>query len=161
LDVSAWIWGIAGGVLGLLLLLALERLGLAWSRLRLRRDARLFVRDRAAWERRHAAESPTWIRACVDPGGFRVEASPPGMAPWAASGAWSDIERVCVARAGLEGEDELHVFCSGRSGSIVMPLAADGVMDLLEVLVARGLFPRERLVPAVAGPGPKLTCHPE
>ena len=158
---SAWLWGVVVATVVLALIVVLERLGIARARRRIRDDARLFVEDRAEWERRHSLRRPAWIRVSVDPEGFRVEASPPGKPYWAVDVAWPEVVRVCVVRAGLEGDDGLYVFRAGQEESIALPLATDGAMDLLEALTSRGLFPRDKLLAALTGPSPGMTCHPQ
>jgi hypothetical protein len=67
--------------------------------------------------------------------------------------------RVCLEVEEFTGTDGLYVFTRTRPESYAIPMGAAGALDLLQALIARGLFDGELAMEA-AGAESGLFCWP-
>ncbi|GMV43522.1 MAG: hypothetical protein AMXMBFR64_52380 [Myxococcales bacterium] len=99
-----------------------------------------------------------WFRVTCDEEEVRADVAPPGGVAWSRAIRWGSVERVCFEAGGLWESDTWYLFERGEPHSLMIPSGAPGTGELLDALMARGLFPAELAIRAATGEG--LTCWP-
>jgi hypothetical protein len=100
-----------------------------------------------------------WYKVTWDDAAVRLDAAPPGRAPWKASFAWSSVTRVCFKAEGPLASDGIYIFTSARPESFPIPMEASGGAALWDEILRRGLFDAELAIKAAAAPE-GLFCWP-
>ena len=99
-----------------------------------------------------------WFRVSFDEDQVTLDVAPPGGRAWRQSFAWSSVIRVCF-KPEVEISDGIYVFTRERPESYAIPVEAAGGAQLLDELIARGLFGAEVAVEA-ASATEGLFCWP-
>jgi len=86
---------------------------------------------------------------------------PPGGVAWKDHFEWNDIIRVCFQTGDLYSSDELYIFETGRKESYLIPMEADGGLELWGEIIDRGFFDAELAIKIATVSEQGLYCWPE
>jgi hypothetical protein len=81
-----------------------------------------------------------WFHVHFDETKVYLDVRPPGQEYWKAEFEWGDIIRICYQAHDYLMSDELYIFVKQRKESYLIPVEADGGMDLWNELIHRKLF---------------------
>ena len=104
-------------------------------------------------------ELSAWYHVRFDAEKIYRNAEPAGSTAWADELEWKDIIRICFQAGDLWTSDELYIFTNQREESYLIPLEAEGGLELWNEIIQRGLFDATLAV-KVATSGEGLFCWP-
>ncbi len=100
----------------------------------------------------------TWYHVRFDDKGITRDVH--GNKPWNDFVAWDKIIRVCFKTSiSFMDQDELYIFSSERPESYLIPMEADGALQLWNEIIRRGLFDAKRAITLASTSG-ELACWP-
>jgi hypothetical protein len=85
----------------------------------------------------------SWFHVTFDETKIYLDVRPPGQEFWKAEIGWAEIIRICYQAHDYTMSDELYLFTNKRKESYLIPVEADGGLDLWNELVKRNLFDPE------------------
>ena len=81
-----------------------------------------------------------WFHVSFDKERIYWDVRPPSKEAWDDKLEWEDVIRVCFKPGSVFQPDEFYIFSHERPESYVVPLEADGGLELWNEIVERGLF---------------------
>ena len=105
-------------------------------------------------------ELSNWYHVRFDETSVYRDVQPEGKEPWEDQFEWKDVIRVCYQLGDLYVPDELYIFTNKRSESYLIPIEADGGLELWNEIIHRKLFPAALAI-KVATTLDGLYCWPE
>lgn len=102
----------------------------------------------------------TWYHVSFDEEYIYRKVDPPGSEGWNDKCRWEDIIRICFQPGDFLQTDELYIFTSEREESYLIPLEADGGLELWGEIIDRNLFDAELAIKVATGLE-GLHCWPE
>ena len=85
----------------------------------------------------------------------------PGGEAWKDHFEWKDIIRICFQTGDLYSSDELYIFVTDRKESYLIPMEADGGLELWGEIIDYGLFDAELAIKIATVSEQGLYCWPE
>ena len=102
-----------------------------------------------------------WYTVSFDDTYVYRDVQPPGGDPWKDHFEWKDIIRVCYQTGDLYSSDELYIFIIDRKESYLIPMDADGVLELWGEIIDRSLFDAELAIKMATASEQGISCWPE
>jgi hypothetical protein len=100
-----------------------------------------------------------WYHVRFDADGVTRDVHPGGKEPWTDFVPWDKIVRICFKTAeDFEESDELYIFAD-RPESYLIPMEADGALELWKKIIDKGLFDAQLAIELASTSG-KLACWP-
>jgi len=81
-----------------------------------------------------------WFKVIFDDKSVLIDVVPPNREKWSAHFDWDDVIRICFKIGDLFTSDELYIFTNTRPESYLIPIEANGGLELWNEIVSRGLF---------------------
>ena len=88
-----------------------------------------------------------------------LNVNPPSHGGWQAKISWNKIIRVCFKPGDFLESDEIYIFIEKRPESYVIPIEADGGLDVWNELISRGFFDVELSI-KIASANEGIYCWP-
>lgn len=101
-----------------------------------------------------------WFQVTFDEIKITITANPPGRNSWQQTLEWDNLIRVIFQGEGGYSSDTLFLFSSLRPESYVIPTDAKGGQELIDKLIAKGIFNSKNFTDAVLSPY-GIYCWPE
>ena len=102
----------------------------------------------------------SWYHVRFDDDGITRDVHPGNREPWTDFVSWDKIIRICFKTAEEFYEsDELYIFTSEREESYLIPMEADGALELWKTIIDKGLFGPQLAIDLASSSG-KLACWP-
>ncbi len=102
----------------------------------------------------------SWYHVRFNDDGITRDVHPHGQEPWTDFVEWTKIIRICFKTAEeFYDVDELYIFTSERPESYLIPMEADGALELWNKIIDKGLFDA-RLAIELASSSGRLACWP-
>ncbi|HME55463.1 MAG TPA: hypothetical protein VKM55_24870 [Candidatus Lokiarchaeia archaeon] len=102
----------------------------------------------------------SWYHVRFDDDGITRDVHPSDQEPWTDFVPWDKIIRICFQTAEEFFEsDELYIFTSERDESYLIPMDADGALDLRNKILDKGLFDAKLAIKLASSSG-KIACWP-
>ncbi len=89
------------------------------------------------------------------------DVQPPGGESWKDHFEWKNVIRVCFQTGDLYSSDELYIFVRNRKESYLIPMEANGVLELWGEIIDRGLFDAELAIKIATVSEQEMFCWPE
>lgn len=102
-----------------------------------------------------------WYTVSFDDTYVYRDVRPLGGDAWKDHFKWKDIIRVCFQTGDLFSSDELYIFVTGRKESYLIPMEADGGLELWGEIIDHGLFDAELAIKIATVSEQGLYCWPE
>lgn len=103
----------------------------------------------------------SWYHVSFDEEYIYRDVDPPDRENWNDRLYWTDIIRVCFKQGAEFFEtDELYIFTNKQEASYLIPLEADGGLELWNEIIQRDLFDAELAIKIATGSN-ELHCWPE
>ncbi len=100
-----------------------------------------------------------WFRVKFDETMIYLNVNPPSHGGWQAKISWNKIIRVCFKPGDFLESDEIYIFIEKRPESYVIPIEADGGLDVWNELISRGFFDVELSI-KIASANEGIYCWP-
>ena len=81
-----------------------------------------------------------WFRVWLDETHVYRSARPPGREAWNDHFVWAEVIRVCLQVEPFPTSNGIYVYTRARPESYVIPVEAEGGVELLKQLIQRKLF---------------------
>ena len=101
-----------------------------------------------------------WYHVKFDETTVYRKVHPPGREEWSDQLEWVDIIRICFKPGDVFTPDEIYIFTNKRPESYLIPIEADGGLELWHEIIHRNLFPA-KLAIKVATLTEGVFCWPE
>lgn len=102
-----------------------------------------------------------WYTVSFDDTYVYRDVRPLGGDAWKDNFKWKDIIRVCFQTGDLYSSDELYIFVTGRKESYLIPMEADGGLELWGEIIDHGLFDSKLAIKIATVSEQGLFCWPE
>jgi hypothetical protein len=102
-----------------------------------------------------------WYNLSFDDISVYRDVRPPGGEAWKDHFEWKDIIRICFQTGDLYSSDELYIFVTDRKESYLIPMEADGGLELWGEIIDHGLFDAELAIKIATVSEQGLYCWPE
>jgi len=102
-----------------------------------------------------------WYNLSFDDISVYRDVRPPGGEAWKDRFEWKDIIRICFQTGDLYSSNELYIFVTDRKESYLIPMEADGGLELWGEIIDHGLFDAELAIKIATVSEQGLYCWPE
>ena len=81
-----------------------------------------------------------WFHVKFDQDKISITVKPPSNDGWDAEILWDEIIRVCFKPGDFLESDEIYIFIKKRPESFVIPIEANGGLEVWNQIIEQGLF---------------------
>ena len=101
-----------------------------------------------------------WYHVTFDVENIYRNVNPPNEESWTDQLQWKDIIRICFKLGDLYTSDELYMFTDKREESYLIPIEANGGIELWNEIISRKLFDADLAI-KIASTIDGIYCWPQ